>query len=518
MDDKSIDSLSMLSLKCAPHIFDLSSGMSNVSIRDQIVRATILVHDLLASGEPCRELLIVGAGVAGVSAAVEAAKAGVQVTVVDTDLAPLGLQASSKQRFIGPFMYEWPAPFHDCQDFPPHRWSGRGTLPSKNFPTILGWQSSLPMSSVDFADTLCDWLRHFLEIFRHEHPTKPQPCFLMKADAAAVAEFVRNFSKGHIKHGVVKGKSWGLDDANDDNIRETVSIDIVPDFILLAAGMGKEQLSLPTAISGKKDVTEEPTEGAFWGNDNLQANHRARIGIFGGGDGALQDFLRALTPFDHPLQFMEHLKQDHIVHALLEKEYAFLLSVEQQSRLQATWTSNPHVYKTLDLECLDVARRLASDINIRRRVANGLREMPATPASGDDFVHLYVRDTFFGKAYLLNRFLVYLIYYCSLAASDEFFKKREFNLIFSTAAENVDWPYGKSGPACVKLSSGSEYKNVEFDTVVVRFGVKSETISGYKILEETDAKGATQMLGLSSEAKATRTTLGRIPLPYFFAT
>nr|NLU60156.1 hypothetical protein [Pseudomonas sp. BIGb0427] len=44
---KVVDSLSLLSLKVAPNVFDLSSGMHHVSIRDQIVRAQLLVRDLL---------------------------------------------------------------------------------------------------------------------------------------------------------------------------------------------------------------------------------------------------------------------------------------------------------------------------------------------------------------------------------------------------------------------------------------------------------------------------------------
>ena len=57
-----VDSLSLLSLKVASNVFDLSSGLHHVSIRDQIVRAQLAVRDLKRGDKSLHSLLIVGAG------------------------------------------------------------------------------------------------------------------------------------------------------------------------------------------------------------------------------------------------------------------------------------------------------------------------------------------------------------------------------------------------------------------------------------------------------------------------
>lgn len=284
---------------------------------------------------------------------------------------------------------------------------------------------------------------------------------------------------------------------------------VQPDFILLAAGMGKEQLSFTAGATAPAALAD----GGFWGNDDLQEATPRRIGIFGGGDGALQDFLRALTGYDHPLQFMTHLNSDHKVCSLLENEHAFLLTIEQQNRLLATWTDNASVHRNLDRDCKTVARRLAAHVDMRRRVAQGVRN---APPGALDFVHLYIREDHFGKAYLLNRFLVYLIDFCCQYASNEFSGKRQFKLLFNHTGKQVDWPNGHSNPAQVRIHHNFAETQCEFDKVVVRFGILPGTVNGYDIIEEVDSHGTPQMLGLSSEGKATRTCLAQIPLPYFY--
>ena len=107
-----VDSLSLLSLKVASNVFDLSSGLHHISIRDQMVRAQLAVRDLKRGDPELDSLLIVGAGVAGIAAALEAEARGVRsVVVVEAAAQPFSLLRGVTERYIGPFMYEWPSSF-----------------------------------------------------------------------------------------------------------------------------------------------------------------------------------------------------------------------------------------------------------------------------------------------------------------------------------------------------------------------------------------------------------------------
>ncbi|MFP3245845.1 MAG: hypothetical protein RXR20_14995, partial [Paraburkholderia sp.] len=75
-EPRNIDTLALLGLKAKSNIFDLSSDLVHVSMRDQIVRAQILVRDLCAADPNLQRILVVGAGVAGISAAMAAGHAG----------------------------------------------------------------------------------------------------------------------------------------------------------------------------------------------------------------------------------------------------------------------------------------------------------------------------------------------------------------------------------------------------------------------------------------------------------
>ena len=83
--------ITWISSKVAPRCFNLSYGYGNISIRDQVVRAQLLINDLHEINKLCqfkneesiKKVLIVGAGFAGTVAAVFAAKRGFDVTLVD---------------------------------------------------------------------------------------------------------------------------------------------------------------------------------------------------------------------------------------------------------------------------------------------------------------------------------------------------------------------------------------------------------------------------------------------------
>lgn len=470
--DITLETLALFSLKCSPRVFDLSSGQAHVSIRDQIVRGRLLARDLKAADKACGEVLVVGAGVAGVSFAVAAACQGIRVTVVDVNPRPFALQHATSSRWVGPFMYEWPAGFFEDQSYPPLHPSLKALVAD---PFVPSWSATAPIRASNLALALETWLTKLLSLWS---PSSPLPLLLASVDSTAVSTFVKGFFGAGSSSADIGGTDW----PSGAKLVNTVQ----PDYVVLAAGMGPENTTLPgkASVSGKR----------FWENDNLKSpgSEHSKIGIFGGGDGALQDVLRALTVFDHPIHFIEHLRSTKAVALALDAEQPALLSIEQQNRLFATWTSGHSATQEVDARCRAIARRLASLPAVRRKVKDGLRK-------GRGRVRLIWDQPHFTKAYLLNRFLVHLIEESRLAAPGLFASRMQLTLSPSTTVVSADAIFLHKYR--VNLSGAAGVAKDYFDEVVVRFGPMKGSAPGL------------QMIGLSAPT-ADRTLLAQIPVPY----
>ncbi|MEZ5352801.1 MAG: FAD-dependent oxidoreductase [Bryobacteraceae bacterium] len=92
-------------------IADISGPWRPGSIRDQILRARMVVDRALANGwiSPQRPVAVLGAGIAGITAAVVARTAGVSVTIFEKD-KPAAAQSRSF-RWVDPAAYDWPHPW-----------------------------------------------------------------------------------------------------------------------------------------------------------------------------------------------------------------------------------------------------------------------------------------------------------------------------------------------------------------------------------------------------------------------
>lgn len=123
-----------------PSIYGFGYRHRLLSIQAQQIRALNLVWALKTRGELPSSLLVIGAGVAGLTLAVGAATQGVRVQVLDHALAPMGNLRHALHRYVHPNMLRWPHPDWDA--------------PSAVVP-IMGWQAS-------YADKL--W-HHFIESF-----------------------------------------------------------------------------------------------------------------------------------------------------------------------------------------------------------------------------------------------------------------------------------------------------------------------------------------------------------------
>lgn len=493
-----VDSLALLAMKVAPKVFDVSSGQTHVSIRDQIVRGQLLVRDLRRADANFNNLLVVGAGVGGAAAAAAAAHAGLNVLLVDHKDRPFSLQHRTDTRYVAPFMYEWPSHFSNDQQYPPD-----AKLWGISSPAAPTWKHQHPITSRQLAMDLEQWLDDM--IIRY-----PSLSFFVDVDSARVRQFVRNFA-------AVVSRNLALRMAG----RTTVQLPeldaggrlwrpsagpgypFTPDYVILAGGAGGEGVALPGNVTGVE----------FWDTDTLQqsATVKQRIGIFGGGDGAMQDALRALTGFDHPLKMIERLEQTSRFKDLLDDQLGPLQTLEAQGRLLKSWTQGGDIdpYEQIDGLCRNIAASLAADPQVQQAVIECIR-----PVNGGQrgVVMLFVRETYFGKAYLLNRFLVHLIHQVVLAHPGGIPSSRmNFILYFNHQCDNSSkLGHRHSCSVSVKNRDTGNYLIEKLDLAVVRFGMdKPNQASGL-----WSNSGPRQMIQLSRKDVGHRTSLAQVPLPF----
>ncbi|MCH8146925.1 MAG: FAD-binding protein [Planctomycetes bacterium] len=256
----------------APLFFHVGGRISPISIRDQMVRTQMLVERLFERLAPVNrevplKVLVVGAGAAGVTAAMTAAQLGYSTTLVDKESQAFSLQRRCLTRWIDPTVYDWPAAHWDEGDFP---WLN---VPAPPLPWTHDWAHQLAVSlaiRLANAQALMPWLDVQLGVLARTpqlfwYPmAMPMPGlpFDWPGLPAWRTEFVdpvTQQSRGH----------------------ECFNI------VIIAAGFGRENCIVPQEYRGF----------AFWETDEFALPdcglpREPEIVISGGGDGALQDFLR----------------------------------------------------------------------------------------------------------------------------------------------------------------------------------------------------------------------------------
>lgn len=504
-----INALSLLAHKVAPNVFDLSSLQWHVSIRDQIVRAQLLMADLKAADPAIRSVLIVGMGVAGISAAMTACELGIpQVYVVDQAGAPFELFRGVTSRFVGPFMYEWPSSFHADQGYPAHKstpWKMQGCSP-------LTWSAQDPITADDLAKELTNCLTNWLSSRRTGGLATP--CMLVSVAPDQVKQFAKDFA---VSEGLRADESLGGGLATTPKAQlnalgsESAQVwghatcsaspaGLKPDYLILAAGMGKETLAIP----GSSEASP-----SFWANDTLKDPGTAnqRVVVIGGGDGALQDALRALTIYDHPLSFVQALQKNSSFQRALASELPALLDADRQMRQHSAWGVGAEGQAMVDSVCRMAAEKLARILAVRRCVLACIRP-------GQGTVWLWAAGAHFDKAYLLNRFAIHLLWACYQKISRRPAGRMGFEVRFNTKLTHSNPPQNLAAgePSSVKptrwklhVCSEDDEAVVEADKVVVRFGVQRDTIPGLQMLQ----------LGVPNERDLKhRATLKGVELPF----
>lgn len=237
----------------------------------------------------------------------------------------------------------------------------------------------------------------------------------------------------------------------------------------------------------------------FWSDDTLMdaGTENLQLSIFGGGDGALQDVLRALTRRNHPLELMTFLERDPATKAALLRISPSLLDAERQSRQFGTWTLKNGEYATIDTVCRQLARTLAQQPRVARRVSRCI-------AFGSGKVSLFVLGKYFDKAYLLNRFLVHLIRACKQEHPAMWEGRMNFEVHFEQSAVAYELTESKQHVVSIKRWDAKPavcYPHT-CHMIAVRYGITPGTVPG------------AQMIQVSNKQSRQRTTLARVELPF----
>lgn len=491
----SVSALPLIAYKVGPNLFDLSSNLYHVSMRDQIHRAVALAEALVAGNQfrSGNQVLIVGAGVAGVVAGMVLARHGKEVQIVDASLdAPFQLQRGVATRYVGPYMYEWPLAVHSCQQMPP---------PSNRVlsPWAVGKPTALPISSsspVRPDDLVADWESALKQAITDSGGRLRLQIGINKI---ATNQMVKRWldTERHIEKKrhprkrtrvvtIYGGNQWG------GSLKPYARL--APRFVLLAAGMGSENNAV-TDSNGNVLLVGN----MFWANDDIRKNRCGlpsppRVVVIGGGDGGLQDALRVVTKDDHPLITWNRLLGAD-ADRVLPEALADIQAMEAQHALNTIWTAAPSrapELKTLDAAYKSLAIALAANTHIKQAAVSSLR----TDVSS---VHLCIKDEWFSKAYALNRFLVHLLEQCAKDCTTG-------GVPTLTVTPNVTLASAKNhgGVTTLTFSVGKKSSVLKLDAeiVIVRFGPDRSDLPG-------------QWLGLTAKDTVNRQELATVPLPLY---
>jgi FAD dependent oxidoreductase len=235
-----------------PSVYLVGSFARHVTIYSQQIRAINLIDALCRIGQIGRStsVIVVGAGVAGLTAAAAALVRGASVTLVEqgTDLAPI--QSEAGARYLHPHIYDWP--LQQGQ-------GSRAGLP------LLDWEAG-PAASV-FEGFRRDWN----EIAERFHIGPPLPL--------KVRDIRR---EGNLLHVMAA------------NGEQAVSGQIV----ILAIGFGRER--------SRADYQ------TYWQDSPLNSDQGSRLKwlVSGFGDGALTDLMRLCVRHFRHVDFVESFAQD----------------------------------------------------------------------------------------------------------------------------------------------------------------------------------------------------------------
>lgn len=255
-----------------PHLYVLGCLEHRVTILAQQIRALNLVAALQARANlaPVEEksVAVLGAGIAGTTAALAARRAGFRTDLFERYLLPFPLLRSGQTRWLHPHIYDWPNP----------GWEN----PSADLP-ILTWEAGTAAEVVEQLDA--QW-----------QASQEAPPVTFRGGIAGFA--IRDYEWDSAAHVV----TW---EENGHFSRGRYNV------VILALGFGEE-----------RDIPDVKTT-SYWQDFGFAVKpYRQRILVVGDGDGGLIDTLRARFKNFRQEALPEILRFDG--HELLEKEVLHL--------------------------------------------------------------------------------------------------------------------------------------------------------------------------------------------------
>lgn len=244
-DEKRSELLRLMSVRGYPNVYVLGCFARYVTIYAQQVRALNLVHALASGGvlSGHSAVAVVGGGIAGLTAAAAAAVRGAaRVEVFEKEQSTMRLQRNSGQRFVHPFIYDWPRDTPSGDAAPAEAAAAETDLP------LMNWTAGIAREVVQRLDT--GW-----EAIRGQFPGR----LLQPHTSCGPVEVLPGTPRPILR---VDGGERPFD------------------VVILAVGFGK-------------DVT--PEFGSYWsdtGIDGPDVPDDQRWLVSGAGDGALTDLMR----------------------------------------------------------------------------------------------------------------------------------------------------------------------------------------------------------------------------------
>lgn len=378
----------LLAHKVGHSTFDISGSIAPVSIRDQMTRAMFIVQraskaKLIAPPDneesPYNDLLVLGAGAAGMTAALYAVhELGIRTWLVEKEDVPFTRQLES-ERFIDPTLYDWPA----------SHWNNR-----------VWRHGPLEWGGGAANVVLSTWLEQYRNIARYH---EEQRDYLLECRwNSTLQRLPTNVLEDRLPVGlsvIVKNRESKRTEEHSFGA------------FLICTGFGKEDVEcnkFKCHSFWKPDDFEE----TFLGCDNSP-----RVLISGGGDGALQDFMRALLDPQYwdPRHFYGSIETTvqstgDIGHEAWEKMLTSIQEAEDTGQRYLLW-GMPHkldhpMLEWLHKEFKKAIAELISQPPVRDAVFSFLQG--ALRGDLQKLTHVY-SCTHFSRSYALNRFLVLLL-------------------------------------------------------------------------------------------------------------
>lgn len=280
----------LLTHRITDFLFDIGCRFSPISIRDQMIRGFLITDRLQRANliSESKALLVIGAGVAGATAALVAAERNIPVTLVDRAGRPFLRQAGAT-RYISPTLYDWPA----------RHWS------NLRFPPPSSVKLPLPWIEGKAASIATTWIQKLTakeekrKLDRRRNANLSPLTIIMHCEAMNV-EALRKATPN--ANGTI---TVAFKDVHPDRTKPRREFDPAEfNVIVGCSGPGKEICKAPV---GDFEAL------AFWEADTLNLenyglpNQNAKVLLSGGGDGALQDLIRLMTTCDSPRDILHVL-------------------------------------------------------------------------------------------------------------------------------------------------------------------------------------------------------------------